>query len=147
MRRAYILLLSLILLIFVSFVVVFNIDKSSYLPKYLKNTFLYIQAKSLAKDSVELAKYFLYEAKRMNLECLDTVELNYPSKDDVILLQYFYPLRECKNNKFTYTNQDANLSKDNIIVVNISVLLKPILGVNEEVFVNKKAFLYPNKDF
>ena len=42
---------------------------------------------------------------------------------------------------------DSPLSKDNIIIANISVLLNEAKGVNEEIFVNEKIFLYPDENF
>lgn len=147
MKKAYILVMSLILLVFVSFFVVFNLQISSFVPRYIKDLSLYMQAEILSKDFKELAKYVLVEAKKQGKECLNFVELNYPKQKDIIRVDYFYPLRECVNSRFIHTNKDANLSKDNIIIINISVLLNADNGVNEEIFVNKKAFIYPNENF
>ena len=145
MKRAFLLLACIMLLLFVSFFSIFSINKSAYIPKYMKNIFLYTQAQILARDSRELAKYFLYEAKNKGKQCLDEIKFAYDNAQ--VLIQYLYPLRECENFTFTYTNKDANLSKDNIIIANISVLLNEAKGVNEEIFVNEKIFLYPDENF
>ena len=62
-------------------------------------------------------------------------------------IDYFYPLQECENGRLTHTNADANLSKDNVIILNISILLNAGEAVNDEIFINKKAYIYPNENF
>lgn len=145
MKKGFLLFVCIITLIFVSFFTLFAVNKSAYIPKHIKNVFLYTQAKILSENSKELAKYFLYEAKSQGKQCIDKVKFKYENAQ--ILIQYLYPLRECINFSFTDTNKDANLSKDNIIISNISVLLNEGSGVNEEIFINENIFLYPDDNF
>lgn len=147
MKRAYILLMSVLLLVSVSFFVVANLHLSSYAPRFVKDLSLYTQAQILAHNGKDFAKYFLVQAKKQGKECLQFAQFHYPKAKDSIRIDYFYPLRECENGRFTHTNADANLSKDNVIIINISVLLNADSAVNEEIFVNKKAFIYPNEEF
>ena len=147
MKRGFILLMSLLLLVFISFFVVLNLQISSYTPRHIRDLSLYTQAQTLAQNSLNLAKYFLLEAKKQGKECLDYAEFHYPKPKDTIRIDYFYPLQECENGRFTHTNTDANLSKNNAIIINISVLLNADSSVNEEIFVNRKEVLYPNEDF
>ena len=147
MKRGFILLMSLLLLVFISFFVVLNLQISSYTPRHIRDLSLYTQAQTLAQNSLNLAKYFLIEAKKQGKECLTYAEFHYPKPKDTIRIDYFYPLQECENGHFTHTNADANLSKDNAIIINISVLLNTDSNVNEEIFANRKEVLYPNEDF
>ena len=147
MKKAYILLTSLLLLVLVSFFAVFSLQISSYVPRQVKDLSLYVQAQLLARNSLNLAKYFLVQAKKQGKECLNFSQFHYPKDKDLIRIDYFYPLRQCENGRLIHTNADVNLSKDNVIIVNIGVLLNADKGVNEEIFVNKKELLYPNEDF
>ena len=147
MKRGFVLLMSLILLVFVSFVAVLSLQISSYAPRQIKDLRLYTQAQILAHNSVDLAKYLLVKAKAQGQECLNFTQFHYPSAKDSVRIDYFYPLQECENGRLIHTKADVNLSKDNVIIVNISVLLNADKGVNEEIFVNKKELLYPNEDF
>lgn len=147
MKRGFVLLMSLILLVFVSFVAVLSLQISSYSPRQIKDLRLYTQGQILAHNSVDLAKYLLVKAKAQGQECLNFTQFHYPSAKDSVRIDYFYPLQECENGRLIHTNADVNLSKDNVIIVNISVLLNADKGVNEEIFVNKKELLYPNEDF
>lgn len=137
------LVFTLILLILSSLMILL-INTSSYIPRQTKDTFLYTQAQILASDSKELAKYFLYETRKAQKECLDFVEFHYPNANDKIKISYFYPLAECKNFKLVNLNTDANLSKDFSIIVNVSVLLNTDTAVNEEIFISKNFVIYPN---
>lgn len=147
MKRGFILLMSLLLLVFVSLFVVLNLQISSYTPRHIRDLSLYTQAQILASNSLNLAKHFLIEAKKQGKECLNYAQFHYPKPKDIVRIDYFYPLQECENFRFIGTNADANLSKENIIIINISVLLNADSAVNEEIFVNKKAFIYPNENF
>lgn len=141
MKRAYVLLMSLILLVCVSFFVVMNLQISSYTPRLIKDLSLYIQAQILAQDSKELAKYFLTQAQKQGKDCLNFVQFHYPKPNDTIRIDYFYPLQECVNLRFV----DLNSSKENFAIINISVLLNADNAVNEEIFVNKKALIRLNE--
>lgn len=141
MKRAYVLLMSLILLVCVSFFVVMNLQISSYTPRLIKDLSLYIQAQILAQDSKELAKYLLIQAQKQGKDCLNFVQFHYPKPSDTIRIDYFYPLQECVNLRFV----DLNSSKENFAIINISVLLNADNAVNEEVFVNKKALIRLNE--
>ena len=147
MKMGYILVMSLLLLVFVSFFVVFWLQISSYTPRHIRDLSLYTQAQILAHDSLNLAKHFLSEAKKQGKDCLEFAQFNYPQSADIVRIDYFYPLQECVNSSFISTNADANLSKDNAIIINISVLLNANSAVNEEIFVNRKAVIYPNSSF
>ncbi len=130
MKRGYILVMSLLLLVFVSFFVVFWLRLSSYTPRHIRDLSLYTQAQILAHDSVNLAKHFLSEAKKQGKDCLTFAQFNYPQSADIVRIDYFYPLQECVNSHFAHANKDANLSKDNAIIINISVLLNAGGAVN-----------------
>lgn len=147
MKKAYILLSTIFLIIFLGFYIALNLHLSSYVPRLIKDTHLYLQARILAHSSKEFAKYFLYEAKKENKECLNFVSFNYPTLEDTIRIDYFYPLGMCENFKLKQINTDANLSKDGIIIANISVALNSNKGVNEEIFINQKVFIYPKENF
>lgn len=142
MKKAYVLLMSLLLLVCVSFFVITKLEISSYVPRYIKDLRLYIQAQILALDCKELAKYFLTQAQKQGKECLNFVEFHYPKPKDIIRIDYFYPLLECENSHFV--NAETNLSQNNSIIINVTVLLNAGSGVNEEILVNKKAVIYPN---
>ena len=147
MKRGFVLLMSLILLVFVSFVAVLSLQISSYTPRQIKDLRLYTQAQILAHNSVELAQYLLVKAKAQGQECLNFTQFHYPSAKDSVRIDYFYPLQECENGRLTHTNADTNLSKDNVIILNISILLNAGKAVNDEIFINKKAYIYPNENF
>lgn len=147
MKKAYILLSVVFLIISLGFYILLNLNLSSYAPRVLKDTHLYLQAKILARSSEELAKYFLYKAKEENKECLNSVSFNYPSLKDTIRIDYLYPIATCENFELRWINPDANLSKDGVIVVNISVALNSHGEVNEEIFINQKTFIYTKESF
>lgn len=142
MKKAYILLLALLALVFFSFVLLLNLNISSYAPRLIKDLKLYLQANILAQDSKELAKYFLYKAQTEGKECLQSVEFNYPTKNDTIKIEYFYVLADCKNFKIKHQQKPKDLN-ESLIILNISVSLNAGEGVNEEVFVNHKNVIYP----
>ncbi len=147
MKKAYVLLSVVFLVILLGFYIHLNLNLSSYASRTLKDTHLYLQAKILAHSAKELAKYFLYEAKKQNKECLNFVSFNYPSAQDTVRIDYFYPIAVCENFKLKQINKDANLCKDGIIIANISVRLNAHKGVNEEIFINQKAFIHAKKEF
>ncbi len=147
MKKAYVLLGVLFLVFLIAFYLQLNFNISSYASRTLKDTRLYLQAKILAQNAKELAKYFLYEAKKQNKECLNSISFNYPSTRDSVNIAYFYPVASCENFKLTQINKDANLSKDGVILVNISISLNAQKGVNDEIFINEKAFIYPKQEF
>lgn len=147
MKKAYVLALSVLLLASVSFFVVANLQLSSTAPRFVKDLRLYIQAQILANEGEEFAKYFLAQAKKQGKECLKFALFHYPSAKDSVRIDFLYPLAECENGRFVHTNTDTNLSKHNVIIINTSVLLNADSAVNEEIFVNKKAFIYPNEEF
>ncbi|TEY03533.1 hypothetical protein [Campylobacter sp. US33a] len=143
MKKAYALLASISLLIVFIFFISLSLQMSSYYPRQIKDLYLYIQANILATNAKELAKYFLYIAKKQNKECLERVEFNYPNAQSIIRIDYFYSVATCKNYSLAPINQDINLSKDNVINVNISIYLNKDKEVNEEIFINKKLILFP----
>lgn len=147
MKRAYILLSVVSLITLLGFYITLNLNLSSYAPRTLKDTRLYLQAKTLARSSRELAKYLLYKAKERNKECLNSVGFNYPNPKDIVKIDYFYPIGICEDFKLKQTNPDANLSKDGLIIANISIALNPNKGVNEGIFINQKAFIYTREEF
>ncbi|MBK1964024.1 hypothetical protein [Campylobacter novaezeelandiae] len=123
----------------------FNI--SSYIPRILRDEYYYTEARILSLNAKELAKYFLYKAKQEGKECINFINFNYPKDDDIVRIDYFYPIAECDNFKFKSINQDANLSKDGVIIINISIRLNSNQAVNDEIFINKKDLISTNQDF
>lgn len=144
MKKAYILIILIISIIVLGLWLSLNTTLSSYAPRFARDTYYYLQAQVLANENI--AKYFLYQAKLKNKKCLNSIILNYPNPNDKIKIEYFYPLAECKNFNFKNINQDANLSKDGIVIAHISVALHTQQAVNDEILINKTFILHP-KDF
>ena len=167
MKKAYILVASLALLVFLSVFMLANIHISSYAPRFAKDMKLYTQAEILGDDAPALARYFLQVAKNQGKDCLSFVEFNYPqapfsqgvsSKNtkkstttstldtskgaNVLRFDFFYPLKTCENGLLRGTNADTNLSANAVVLVNFSALLNANTAVNEEVFLNRKFVLY-----
>lgn len=147
MKKAYILLSVIFLTTFIAFWISLSFTFSSYTPRFLRDTFYYIEANILAQNAKELAKYFLYEAKNQGKQCLNSITLHYPKADDRINIEYFYPIAECKNFKILSLNKDANLSKDGLIIAYVSIALNTDSKVNDEIFVNKKVLLWTKENF
>ncbi|TBR81153.1 hypothetical protein DU472_00590 [Campylobacter novaezeelandiae] len=147
MKKAYILISIVFLITLVSFLINLSFNISSYIPRILRDEYYYIQARILSLNAKELAKYFLYKAKQEGKECINFINFNYPKDDDIVRIDYFYPIAECDNFKFKSINQDANLSKDGVIIINISIRLNSNQAVNDEIFINKKDLIYTNQDF
>jgi len=147
MKKAYILISVVILITMIGFFMSFQLNNSSYNQRILTDTYHYLQARILARSSKELAKFFLYAAKNEGKECLNFISFNYPKANDTIRFDYLYPLGECENFRFKNLNQDANLSKDGVIIVNISIALNSNKNVNEEIFVNQKFFINTKEAF
>lgn len=169
MKKAYILIASLVLLVFLSAFMLANIHISSYAPRFAKDMKLYTQAEILGDDAPALARYFLSEAKKQGKDCLEFVEFNYPqtpfsqalpSKSskktagaldaskgaNVLRFDFFYPLKSCENGLFVGKNADTNLSANAVVLVNFSVLLNANTAVNEEIFLNRKFVLYETEN-
>ncbi|MCR2062664.1 hypothetical protein [Campylobacter helveticus] len=146
MKKAYILLGVIFLVIFVGFLLSVGLNISSYTPRFLKDSYAYIQAKILSFNAKELAKYALFQAKKEGFECLNFINFSYPSAANKIKIEYFYTIAECQNNRLVNLNPDANLSKHGVIVVNISVAYQNE-AVNEEIFINEKLRLIAKEEF
>lgn len=147
MKKAYILLSVMFLVALVSFWFSLSLTTSSYTPRILSDTQDYLQARILAHNSKELAKYFLYKAKKDGKECLNSITLSYPSHEDKIRIDYFYALAECKNYKLHQINNDANLSKDGVITISVNIALHQNNAVNEEILVHKNLRLLARENF
>lgn len=144
MKKAYVLLSTIVILTLLAFLMSFSFSLASYVPRAIKDSYFYIRANIIAQNSKELSKYLLYKAKQEGKECLASTSFSY--NKNIIKIEYFYALTECKNFKFGEFNQDANLSKGGVIIVNVSVYA-PNDFVNEEIFVSKKFYLYPKENF
>lgn len=145
MKKAYILLSVIILTTFIALWISLNLNISAYTPRAFLDTYDYLQAKIYTHDAKELAKYFLYKAKEENKECLEYAQIEHEKA--VLRVDYLYPIAECENFKLKNINPDANLSKDGIIILNISVAINSNTHVNEEIFINKKSFLQTRESF
>lgn len=137
MKKSFIMLFSILAFVFIAFIALFIIKISIYPSRIINDYSNYIQAKILILNSKELSKYFLYEARKNNIECLEFVEFNYPSKDDIFRIDYIYPLNKCENNKF------KDDTKNDIIIINSSVVINYNKSVNEEIFLKESFFIYP----
>ncbi|MBS4236106.1 hypothetical protein [Campylobacter vulpis] len=147
MKKAYVLLGVVFLTLFVGFSISVGLNISSYTPRFLKDSYAYTQAKILRTNTKELAKYALFQAKKEGFECLNSISFSYPNVKDKIKFEYFYAFAECQNGRLININSDANLSKDGVIIVNISVFSKLNEGVNEENFINEKLRLVAKENF
>lgn len=95
MKRAYILLSLVFLISALGIWLSLNITTSSYIPRFVKDAYYYLQAQILADE--KLVKYLLYQAKLDGKECLDSITLHYPNLNDKIKIQYHYPIAQCKS--------------------------------------------------
>lgn len=139
MKKAYILFASFSIFLALIFCIIFMFNFSSYMPRFIKDYYKYTQAKILLNDSKELSKYFLYLLKNNNKECINNVKFNYPNKDTIISIDYFYPENKCINNKL------INKQKTNFIIVKSSVYIKSEY-VNEEIYLDKRFFIYLDQE-
>ncbi|MBF7049247.1 hypothetical protein IY972_02040 [Campylobacter volucris] len=140
MKKSFAMIYTIFLIIFVSFMVLSAIKIASYPPRIMKDLIFYTQGKIILFDAVELSKYFLYEARTQDKECLDEIKFNY--NQAVVKIDYVYPLAKCDNGKIITDYENPN----SIIAINVSVLLNANQGVNEEVFLQKSFFIYPKFD-
>lgn len=147
MKKAYILLSVIFLMLVVGFWLSFSFINSSYTSRTLSDTYTYLQAKIIADNAKELSKYFLYQAKKDGKQCLNSIIFSYPSINDRVKIDYFYAFAKCKNDHLVEINKDANLSKDGIIIVSVSVVLNQNSSVNEEIVVQKNLRLLAKENF
>lgn len=145
MKKAYILLLSVILLVLVAFWGIIKLQNSSYVPREARDSFAFIQARLLLKDSKELAKYFLFVAHKQGRQCLNSIHFNFANA--LVRMDYYYALGICVEGKLKDIPQDT---KQNAILVSLSVIInasnaKSDKSVNDEVFLNDKFYIYPEK--
>ncbi|ELH3500297.1 hypothetical protein RPZ72_001378 [Campylobacter upsaliensis] len=147
MKKAYVLFGVVFLTLFVGFLMSVGLNISSYTPRFLKDNYAYTQAQILRSNAKELAKYALFQAKKEGFECLNSISFSYPSVKDKIKLEYFYAFAECQKGRLINVNPDVNLSKDGVIIVNISVFSKLNEGVNEEILINEKLRLVAKENF
>lgn len=140
MKKSFAMIYTIFLIIFVSFMVLFAIKIASYPPRIMKDLIFYIRGEIILFDAVELSKYFLYEARTQDKECLDEIKFKY--NQAVVKIDYVYPLAKCDNEKIITDYENPN----SIIAINVSVLLNANQGVNEEVFLQKSFFIYPKFD-
>lgn len=147
MKRAYILLSVIFVVTMVGLWLSASFTSSSYAARILTDTYAYLQARILAQNSKNLAKYFLYLAKKEGKQCLNSITFSYPGPNDKVRMDYFYTIAECKNHQLQKINPDANLSKDGVIIVSVGVALRQNLSVNEEIFVQKTLRLLAKESF
>lgn len=145
MKKAYILITLIFLISFLGFWLSLNTTLLSYIPRFIRDTYYYLQAQILIDK--KLAKYLLYKAKLEDKECLNSIVLNYPNLNDRIQITYHYPIAQCENFKLISINQDANLSKNGIIIAHINVALNSQKGVNDEILINKSFILRTKENF
>lgn len=74
-----------------------TLNISSYTPKIIQDSYYYLQAQILSHNATQFSKYFLYQAKQENKECLDNIYFNYTKA--LIKIKYFYPIAQCVNFK------------------------------------------------
>ncbi|HEE0025827.1 TPA: hypothetical protein R6S78_001802, partial [Campylobacter jejuni] len=112
MKKAYVLIWTIFLILLISLWMSLTLNISSYTPKIIQDSYHYLQAQILSHNATQFSKYFLYQAKQENKECLDNIYFNYTKA--LIKIKYFYPIAQCVNFKFSNFNPDANLSKDGV---------------------------------
>lgn len=146
MKKAMILPLALIFFVILSFVCLNFLRFSAYTPNFAKNIHSYSQAQILRQNAKDLAKYLLFIAKNQGKDCLENLSFHYPKADDILKFEFFYPLAKCENFTLKELNHDANLSRDNLIIVHFSHLFHANnlneRGVNDEIFTNEIFYLY-----
>lgn len=121
MKKAYVLIWTFFLILLISLWMSLTLNISSYTPKIIQYSYYYLQAQILSHNATQFSKYFLYQAKQKNKECLDNIYFNYIKA--LIKIKYFYPIAQCVNFKFSNFNPDVNLSKDGVIIGHISIAL------------------------
>lgn len=142
MKKGFILLASLFLSTSVALIACLALYISDYNPRLIRDLQASVQASILQDDLVELSKYFLYEARKKGLACIRQIRFSYPNKDDIISLDYVYPLGSCDD----FGRLRAlykNISPLKIVMLNSSVSLRTDYGVNEGIFKQKSFFIYP----
>lgn len=77
MKKAYILIWTVFLILLISLWMSLNLNISNYTPKMIQDTYYYLQAQILSHNTKEFSKYFLYKAKQENKKCLDKITFNY----------------------------------------------------------------------
>lgn len=144
MKKGFILLTTLFLVVFVSFLASLSLHISSYQPRTLRDLKSFVQASLLLDESYELSKYLLSLLKNKD-ECLGNVELT-PFKGVKLYLSFIYPQADCINGYLSHHDKPLE-----VIMVNASVGIlqnkpndkKPKYAVNESVFLRKAFFIYP----
>ncbi|ECP8638143.1 hypothetical protein NF804_000255 [Campylobacter jejuni] len=145
MKKAYVLIWTIFLILLISLWMSLTLNISSYTPKIIQDSYYYLQAQILSHNATQFSKYFLYQAKQENKECLDNIYFNYTKA--LIKIKYFYPIAQCVNFKFSNFNPDANLSKDGVIIAHISIALNRDKNVNDEILLTKSIIIYPKEIF
>lgn len=148
MKRGFILVASLLVLMIASLIGSLSLHILNYKPRQYRDLKAYVQASILSDDIKELSKYLLYLARQKG-NCLSQIRLNYPGPKDLISIDYVYPLASCENGHLITQYKDPM----QIIMVNSSVRLQDDLdskdksfdfAVNESVFLQKSFFIYTN---
>ncbi|MFQ6341460.1 hypothetical protein [Campylobacter sp. VTCC 70190] len=145
MKKAYVLIWTIFLILLIGLWMSLSLNISGYTPKIIQDSYYYLQAQILSHNAKEFAKYFLYQAKQENKECLDNISFHYAKA--LIKIKYFYPIAGCINFKFSNFNPDANLSQDGLIIAHISIAFNSDLNVNDEILLTKSLILYPKENF
>ena len=145
MKKAFVLIWLIFLIILLGTGISLSLNNTSYIPKLIKHSYDYLQAQILIHNAKEFSKYFLYQAKKENKQCLNAIHFNYAQA--LIKIKYFYPLAQCKDFQFSTFNKDANLSRDGLILVHISIALSNDKNVNDATILTKNLLLYPKENF
>lgn len=90
MKKAYVLIWTIFLILLISLWMSLTLNISSYTPKIIQDSYYYLQAQILSHNATQFSKYFLYQAKQENKECLDNIYFNYTKA--LIKIKYFYPI-------------------------------------------------------
>ncbi len=92
MKKAYVLIWTIFLILLISLWMSLTLNISSYTPKIIQDSYYYLQAQILSHNATQFSKYFLYQAKQENKECLDNIYFNYTKA--LIKIKYFYPIAQ-----------------------------------------------------
>ncbi|EOH4463967.1 hypothetical protein ACLQ7K_001724, partial [Campylobacter jejuni] len=64
MKKAYVLIWTIFLILLISLWMSLTLNISSYTPKIIQDSYYYLQAQILNHNARQFSKYFLYQAKQ-----------------------------------------------------------------------------------
>lgn len=144
MKKAYVLIWTIFLILLISLWISLSLNITSYTPKMIQDSYDYLQAQILSHNATQFSKFFLYKAKQENKECLDNISFHYAKA--YIKIHYLYPTAQCIDFKFSHPNPDANRS-DSPIIAHISIDFNPDKNVNDEILLTKSLIIHPKENF